>query len=763
MNKGMKTLFITAAMMLYTTATFAQLSTNPDKFLGNITTDGNVEFGSAERYYQLWNQITPENETKWDATEGSARGVFTFDRADRSASYAKQHGFPFKYHTLIWGSQYAGWMNDLSTAEQYRALVEYFDGVKAHYPNLEIIDVVNEAIAGHNPAPYKAALGGDGRTGYDWIIKAFELAHERWPNAILVYNDFNSFTWQKSQFITLVRTLRDAGAPIDAYGHQSHDITDISLDNFKNAMNEVHTALQMPMYSTEFDIGTKDDKKQKTQYENLIPVLWEADYCAGITLWGWIYGHTWIHEKDAQGNIITRGISGLIKEETEDGKKVYKDRPAMTWLRQYMQSDAAKNAKSPFPGFKKEASVYVRPASMKVAKGDVLPVWVDATLATKTIEKVELYLESTLVNTLTEAPYIFEVSHSALGSKTLKAVVTATDGSTYERLSRISIQNGNKREPYNGMVPTLPCTIYAGEYDKGASGISFSNVTRNTSDTSAPIKTNTNSWMEYTVDVAEDGIYSLDMEVAAAQNGGLFHLVDNHFGNLIFLTDFTTVPNTGSTSNLQTIHCPLTQTLTAGRHTLSLIADNGGFYVKSMTFNHIPTFTMPGAVSVKDMVRCEGVEVKTTSAGYVLGMDNADWAEYSVDVTLNNNKYSYEITASSVEGASVSMALIDSDGNEKSLGTVSIPATGSLDTYAVKTGKIRNKLDEGKQTLRVTLKSGSCNIASLNITNSEATGIDELSDDDTVATGETYNLSGQKVGACYKGIVIRNGKKYVER
>ena len=63
----------------------------------------------------------------------------------------------------------------------------------------------------------------------------------------------------------------------------------------------------------------------------------------------------------------------------------------------------------------------------------------------------------------------------------------------------------------------------------------------------------------------------------------------------------------------------------------------------------------------------------------------------------------------------------------------------------------------------MTLKSGSCNIASLNITNSEATGIDELSDDDTVATGETYNLSGQKVGAGYKGIVIRNGKKVVIR
>ena len=221
----------------------AQLSSNPNKFLGNITTSYNVDFGN-EKFYTLWNQITPENESKWDAVEGSARGTFNFGNADKAANYAKQHGFPFKYHTLIWGAQYPSWMNNLSTAEQYKAIVEYFDAVKKHYPNLEIIDVVNEAVDGHQPAPYKAALGGNGRTGYDWIAKAFQLAHERWPNAILVYNDYNTFQWQRTQFINLVRTLRDAGAPIDAYGCQSHDITDISLNDFKNAMAEIQNAVK---------------------------------------------------------------------------------------------------------------------------------------------------------------------------------------------------------------------------------------------------------------------------------------------------------------------------------------------------------------------------------------------------------------------------------------------------------------------------------------------------------------------------------------
>ena len=55
------------ASWLSTGSMQAQLSSNPDKFLGNITTSGQIDFGT-EKFYQLWNQITPENETKWDRT-----------------------------------------------------------------------------------------------------------------------------------------------------------------------------------------------------------------------------------------------------------------------------------------------------------------------------------------------------------------------------------------------------------------------------------------------------------------------------------------------------------------------------------------------------------------------------------------------------------------------------------------------------------------------------------------------------------------------
>lgn len=406
----------------------AQLSSNSDKFLGNITTSYQIDYGN-EKFYKLWNQITPENESKWDQIEGQKRGTFSWNNVRNIYNYAKGHSFPFKFHTLVWGSQYPKWMDNLSKEEQLAAITEWMDAIKKQFPSLDMIDVVNEAVEGHAPAPYKEALGGNGVTGYDWIIKAFEMAYERWPNAILIYNDYNTFQWNTDQFINLVRTLRDAGAPIDAYGCQSHDLTGCSASTLKASMKKIQDALKIPMYITEYDIATADDQAQLNDYKNQLPLLWEADYCAGVTLWGYIYGKTW----------TTDGNSGLIR----NGE----DRPAMTWLREYMQSEKAKTAKSPYPGMKKEASLYVQPASIRPIVDEPLTVNVRVKLRTKKIDNVALYAGTKLLGTLTEAPFEFTYTPTATGYTTFKAVVTATDGSQYERLSRVNARIGGSLVP----------------------------------------------------------------------------------------------------------------------------------------------------------------------------------------------------------------------------------------------------------------------------------------------------------------------------
>ena len=428
MKQMIKGCLVAAGLWLFSQGTMAQLSTNPDKFLGNITTGwpGSMDYNGF-KFSEYWNQVTPENGTKWGTVEGT-RNSYYWSGADPAFKYAKEHGFPFKFHCLVWGSQYPNWIKNLSAEDRYKAIEKWMDKVKSKYPDLELIDVVNEAIDGHQADTYlmREALGGNGETGYDWIIKAFEMAHERWPNAILIYNDFNTFNWNTDQFIDLVRTLRDAGAPIDAYGCQAHDLGGVSQNSFKSVMAKIQDALKIPMYITEYDIGDTNDSNQKWNYQQHFPVMWEADYCAGVTLWGWMYGNTWINDN----NTGEKGISGIIKNK--------KERSALTWLREYMQTDAAKNAKSPFPGMKKEASVYVKPESLRGKVGDPINIEVRASMRTKTIDHVDLYVNGQLVETMYEAPYTISYVPTDNGYNEVKAVVTTTDGSVYERLSRFN-------------------------------------------------------------------------------------------------------------------------------------------------------------------------------------------------------------------------------------------------------------------------------------------------------------------------------------
>ena len=714
----------------------AQISSNPYKFLGNITIGGSVEAGGGvPSYYTLWNQITCENESKWSSVEGS-RGNFNWNGSDNAFNYAKSHNFTYKFHALVWGAQYPGWLENLSPKERFAAYVNWFDHAKEKYNTLPMIDVVNEAVGMHqkgNPM-VKESLGGGGKTGYDWLIKAFDMAYERWPDAILIYNDYNSIQYDIDPYIDLVRTLRDAGAPIDAYGNQSHAVANMNSTSLSNALNKQQDALQMPMFITELDIDIADDAQQKAQYQQVLPVMWEAPYCAGVTLWGYILGRTWVDN------------SGLYRNGVE--------RPAMTWIKEYMATDAAKNAVGPFPGTKKEASIYIRPAALKVAANDVLPVKIHARLATKTIEKVDFYVNDNLVKTMTEAPYVVEHIANSPNWNTMKAVVTATDGTTYERYGRFQVAKGTKRTPYNGSAIEIPGTIKTSEFDKGLAGVVASSTTR-----SFPMSVQDGQWMEYTVDVKEAGLYTLEAEVASAKAGCSFHLAEYTLDNIKFLTEFTEVPNTGSTSEFRTVRCPITEYLTEGRHVLTFLVDNGGFYIKNMKFNLLPTSNLPGTVEAEDVLKSEGCSIVSTSDGFALGnFTTNSKAEYSVKVN-QAGKYSYEATLSSdVAGSKFNMYLIDANGEEKSLGMVKVPNTGNKDVYQVRKGNISASFSEGLYTLRLVGTGGTCNIDNIKFICTEPTGINEVMDTDT-SEAPAYNLMGVPVNAGYRGIVIKNGKK----
>ena len=706
------------ACWLSTGSMQAQLSSNPYKFLGNITTGGSVEAGGGvPSYYTLWNQITCENESKWSSVEGT-RGKFNWNGADNAFNYAKSHNFPHKFHALVWGAQYPGWLSSLSPKERFAALTNWFDNAKAHYKTLPMIDVVNEAVGNHQPgnSMMKETLGGGGKTGFDWLIRAFDMAAQRWPDAILIYNDYNSFRWDVDNYITLVQTLRDAGAPIDAYGNQAHDLGGCSANELSSVMAKQQNALKMPMYVTEYDIGdyepeTHGDSQEK-DFKAQIPIMWEAPYCAGVTLWGYVYGRTWIEKKDANGNVIASGISGLYINGEE--------RPAMTWLKQYMQTDAAKNAVGPFPGAKKEASIYIRPASMKVAAEDVLPIKVHARLATKTIEKVDFYVNDELVKTMTEAPYIVEHVANKSGKNTTKAVVTATDGTTYERYGSFTVSKGTKRSTYNDAAFELPGTINITEYDKGLTGVTYSNASR----TSYSMKDN--QWMDYTVDVKEDGYYSFDAEIASSNATGRFHLAEYGLDSLSYLTEFVEIPKTGGTSNYKLLHGKTVVPLKAGRHVISLMIEKGNFNIKSIAFTHYEEGS--GTCMVKAFSQEYGVGDYVPLGGKFTAKNSTIkevkyYANNMYIGTATESPYSLTFVPSEMGTYAITAILVNAEGQEKESKPRELKVTSPTPT-AIRT--IANEVTE---------------------------------------TSDVYNLMGVKVGtkaewqSLPQGLYIVNGRK----
>jgi hypothetical protein len=106
------------------------------------------------------------------------------------------------------------------------------------------------------------------------------------------------------------------------------------------------------------------------------------------------------------------------------------------------------------------------------------------------------------------------------------------------------------------------------------------------------------------------------------------------------------------------------------------------------------------------------------------------------------------------------MILIDADGKEISMPLVKVPNKGK-DTYEVKTGVVKEAFKEGLHTLRINVTGGKCNVDKISFVCTEpVSGIDDVVIDND-NSGDSYNLSGQKVGTGYKGIIIRNGKKIV--
>lgn len=279
------------------------------KFVGNITTGRNVDT-NGRTFSTYWDQITPENAGKWGSVQSNAGSAFNWSTLDAIYDYAQSSGIIFKQHTFVWGSQQPG--GNIGEADVKNWMQEFC----ARYPNTPLIDVVNEPPPHTTPA-YDDSIGGGTNGNWQWIVNAFNWAREACPNSILILNDFNNIEWgdQNQHFIDIVKTIQSAGAPIDAVGAQAHGLSSgVSTDTMKNLITKLHNDTGLPVYITEYDINQGDDQAQLGKFQEHMPFFLETEWIHGITIWGWIYGSTWV------------ASSGLIRNDTP--------RPAMTWLMQ---------------------------------------------------------------------------------------------------------------------------------------------------------------------------------------------------------------------------------------------------------------------------------------------------------------------------------------------------------------------------------------------------------------------------------------------
>lgn len=391
------------------------LSAGKGKYLGNNVRNS----GPEPTFTDYWNAVTSGNGGKWKTVERT-RNVMNWEIADQAYNLAKANHLAYRYHTLAWGNQYPDWIKTLSPSEFQAESEEFMKAIAERYRYIDQIDVLNEALPGHQEDTkyFIDGLGGAGESGYDWAVWLFKKARQYFPNSKLILNDFamvNSPGNIRKQLL-LLKVLRDS-ALVDGFGAQAHTFI---LDNMQAAALNQNLDLMatsgIPIYITEMDLQgvSTTEASQLSSYQKLFPVLWEHPAVAGITLWGYIYGNMW--KPDA----------GLVND---DGT----ERLSMKWLRNYMsqQEDVgfpfgqnlASSAKQNSSISKNNVVVYPNPAKQKIVlyNNSDMPENIRIyTLLGRIMDGFILYPHSKIKRDFPTGMYLVKIDKQ----QTIKAIVT---------------------------------------------------------------------------------------------------------------------------------------------------------------------------------------------------------------------------------------------------------------------------------------------------------------------------------------------------
>ncbi len=211
-----------------------------------------------QQHFQI---LTPENCMKPHAIH-PAEGVWNFEAADRFADFARSNRLALVGHCLVWAKddRTDEWMKledgkPVSRETLLQRLETHIQTVVERYSDVATMwDVVNEAIADDDESLLRDSVYS--RTaGLDYIVAAFKAARAKAPDALLIYNDYNGHKpGKRERLIQVLMQLKQAGAPVDAYGMQGHfELGDDSIPQLRETFDALRK-LDLKVVVSELDI-----------------------------------------------------------------------------------------------------------------------------------------------------------------------------------------------------------------------------------------------------------------------------------------------------------------------------------------------------------------------------------------------------------------------------------------------------------------------------------------------------------------------------
>ena len=211
--------------------------------------------------------LTPENCMKPQSIQPK-EGEWDFTATDQFMEFVKSHNLSAVGHCLVWAKddRTQPWMmsetgKPVSRETLLNRIETHIHTVANRYASVvSTWDVVNEALTDSDSDQLLRDSVYSRTTGIDFIVTAFKAARAIDPDALLVYNDYNGHKPHKrKKLLTLLKQLKKAGAPVDAYGMQGHfEFGDNSLGQLKETFDELRKiGIKVVVSELDIDVVTR--------------------------------------------------------------------------------------------------------------------------------------------------------------------------------------------------------------------------------------------------------------------------------------------------------------------------------------------------------------------------------------------------------------------------------------------------------------------------------------------------------------------------